>query len=292
MFALLTSDFAQNDTLLCFARKNSCPYLNLRRNLWTYRPGSAKILSDMSAVVIIPARYASVRLPGKPLLNQTGLPLIVHVVRAVEGAKSIDRVVVATDDERIAQAVRDAGAEVIMTRADHTCGTDRLAETADLLRLADDDIVVNVQGDEPDIPPALVDELVSLLTTTECPMATLCTPMSADEAADPNKVKVVFSDAGRALYFSRATIPYRRDPSGPEANHYLHIGVYAYRASFLKTFSHLPAATLEQVEKLEQLRALENDYPIAVKAVQYDGFGIDTPEDYAAFVKRTNQHFE
>jgi 3-deoxy-manno-octulosonate cytidylyltransferase (CMP-KDO synthetase) len=240
----------------------------------------------MSAVVIIPARYASVRLPGKPLLAETGLPLIVHVVRAVEGAKVVDRVVVATDDERIADVVRDAGAEAVMTRADHTCGTDRLAETVELLHLTDDDIVVNVQGDEPDIPPALVDELVSLLTATGCPMATLCTPMHPDHAADPNKVKVVFSDAGKALYFSRATIPYQRDPAGPEAKYYLHIGIYAYRASFLKTFSRLPAAKLEQVEKLEQLRALENDYPIAVKVVQYDGVGIDTPEDYAAFVAR------
>jgi 3-deoxy-manno-octulosonate cytidylyltransferase (CMP-KDO synthetase) len=241
----------------------------------------------MSTVVIIPARYASVRLPGKPLLAKTGLPLIVHVVRAVEGAKSIDRVVVATDDERIAAAVRDAGGEAIMTRADHTCGTDRLAETAEILQLADDDIIVNVQGDEPDIPPTLVDELVSLLTTSGCPMATLCTPMSVAQAADPNKVKVVFSDAGRALYFSRATIPSPRDPSGPKAEYYLHIGVYAYRAGFLKLFSQLPPAKLERVEKLEQLRALANDDPIAVKSVQYDGTGIDTPEDYAAFVKRT-----
>jgi len=240
----------------------------------------------MSNIVIIPARYASVRLPGKPLLAETGLPLIVHVVQAVKGAKSIDRVVVATDDERIAAAVRGAGGQAVMTRADHTCGTDRLAETADILNLADDDIVVNVQGDEPDIPPSLVDELVSLVTTTGCPMATLCTPMSAAEAADPNKVKVVFSDAGRALYFSRAKIPHQRDLAGPAAKHYLHIGIYAYRVNFLKTFSKLPPAKLERVEKLEQLRALENEYPIAVKPVRYDGVGIDTPEDYAAFVAR------
>lgn len=240
----------------------------------------------MSNVVIIPARYASVRLPGKPLLAETGLPLIVHVVQAVEGAKSIDRVVVATDDDRIAAAVRGAGAEAAMTRADHTCGTDRLAETADILKLADDDIVVNVQGDEPDIPPSLVDELISLITTTGCPMATLCTPLGEAEASDPNKVKVVFNDAGKALYFSRAKIPFQRDPAGPAAKYYLHIGIYAYRVKFLKTFSQLPPAPLEQVEKLEQLRALVNDYPIAVKPVRYNGIGIDTPEDYAAFVSR------
>ncbi|MBN1941992.1 MAG: 3-deoxy-manno-octulosonate cytidylyltransferase [Phycisphaerae bacterium] len=240
----------------------------------------------MSAVVIIPARYASVRLPGKPLLAQTGLPLIVHVVRAVEGAKNIARVVVATDDERIAHAVRDAGSEAVMTRADHTCGTDRLAEAADLLHLRDDDIVVNVQGDEPDMPPSLVEELVSLLETSGCPMATLCTPMRPEEAGDPNKVKVVFSAAGRALYFSRAAVPFQRDPAGPPAEYHLHIGIYAYRVAFLKTFSRLPATPLERVEKLEQLRALENDYPIAVKVVDYTGSGIDTPEDYAAFVNR------
>lgn len=240
----------------------------------------------MSTVVIIPSRYASVRLPGKPLLDRTGLPLIVHVVRTVQSAQNIDRVVVATDDERIATAVTSFGAEAIMTRDDHTCGTDRLAEAAEILKLADSDIVVNVQGDEPDIPPGLVDELISLLKTTGCPMATLCTPMHAAEAADPNKVKVVFNDAGKALYFSRTTIPYPRDPAGPAAEYYLHIGIYAYRASFLKTFSRLPPAKLEQVEKLEQLRALENDYSIAVKPVPYDGTGIDTPEDYAAFVAR------
>ncbi|MBN1554046.1 MAG: 3-deoxy-manno-octulosonate cytidylyltransferase [Phycisphaerae bacterium] len=240
----------------------------------------------MKSVVIIPARYASVRLPGKPLLDQTGTPLIVHVVRAAEGAKSIDRVVVATDDERIARVVRESGAEAVMTRADHTCGTDRLAETAEILRLADDDIVVNVQGDEPDIPPSRVDELVALLQTSGCPMATLCTPLSTEAAADPNKVKVVFSAAGRALYFSRATIPFQRDPTGPAAEYFLHIGIYAYRVAFLKQFSRLPPTPLERVEKLEQLRALENDDPIAVKVVHYNGAGIDTPEDYAAFVKR------
>lgn len=240
----------------------------------------------MSAVVIIPARYASVRLPGKPLLAETGLPLIVHVVRSVEGARRADRVVVATDDDRIARAVRQAGGEAVMTRADHVCGTDRLAEAAELLHLEEDDIVVNVQGDEPDLPPDLVDELVALLETSGCPMATLCTPLPDEQAGDPNKVKVVFSAAGRALYFSRAKIPHRRDAAGPVAEYYLHIGVYAYRSAFLKTFSRLSPTRLEQLEKLEQLRALENGYPIALKVVSYSGSGIDTPEDYAAFVKR------
>jgi 3-deoxy-manno-octulosonate cytidylyltransferase (CMP-KDO synthetase) len=242
----------------------------------------------MIAWVIIPARYASTRLPGKPLLDQTGKALIVHVMEAVQKARRIDRVVVATDDERIAQVVRGAGGQAVMTRADHVCGTDRLTEAATQLGLAGDDIVVNVQGDEPDISPALVDELVELLEGSGCPLATLCTPLSSEQAQNPNKVKVVFTPAGRALYFSRAPIPHERDAdsSSPTAGHYLHIGLYAYRTKFLKTFSRLPPTPLEKVEKLEQLRALENGYPIAIRVVQYDGHGIDTPEDYAQFVAR------
>ncbi len=243
----------------------------------------------MRVVAIIPARYASTRLPGKPLLAETGRPLIVHVLEAVRSAAKIDRVVVATDEERIVQAVRDAGGEAILTRDDHACGTDRLAEVAEMLGLAGEDIVVNVQGDEPDVPAALVDTLVTLLAESGCPMATLCSPLPAEQAKNPDKVKVVFNSAGRALYFSRAAIPYHRDSAGEKGNPYLHIGVYAYRASFLKTFSQLSPTSLEQTEKLEQLRALENGFPIAIQVVDYTGGGIDTPEDYAAFVRRTKR---
>ncbi len=239
----------------------------------------------MTAIAIIPARYASTRLPGKPLLAETGKPLIQHVVEAVQNASALGRIVVATDDARIADAVAAFGGEAVMTSADCRTGTDRLAEAAGTLGLADDAIVVNVQGDEPDIPPACLDALVALLVDTDAPMATLCTPLPAEKAADPNKVKVVRAGNGLALYFSRSLIPHDRDATG-EASHFLHLGVYAYRAGFLKHFAGLPSTPAESVEKLEQLRALEHGFPIAVAEVDYDGVGIDTPEDYAQFVAR------
>jgi 3-deoxy-manno-octulosonate cytidylyltransferase (CMP-KDO synthetase) len=242
----------------------------------------------MDAVAIIPARYASTRLPGKPLLADTGRPLIQHVVEAVRGARRIERIVVATDDERIAEAVRAFGGEAVMTRADHTCGTDRLAEAAAILQLADDRIVVNVQGDEPEIPPACVDRLVELLAGSDAPMATLVTALPNEQAGDPNRVKAVLDRNGRAMYFSRAPIPYDRDATG-DAAHKLHLGIYAYRAAFLELFTQLPPTPAEQAEKLEQLRALEHGYAIAATEVEYDGAGIDTPEDYAAFVARVGR---
>jgi len=239
----------------------------------------------MDAVAIIPARYASTRLPGKPLLARTGRPLIQHVVEAVRGARRVDRIVVATDDERIAEAVRSFGGEAVMTRADHRCGTDRLAEAAEILQLADDRIVVNVQGDEPEIPPRCVDRLVELLGASDAPMATLVTPLPPEQAGEVHRVKAVLDAAGRAMYFSRAPIPFDRDRAGGVA-YRLHLGIYAYRAAFLQRFTQLPPTPAERAEKLEQLRALEHGYPIVAAEVQYGGAGIDTPEDYAAFVKR------
>jgi 3-deoxy-manno-octulosonate cytidylyltransferase (CMP-KDO synthetase) len=239
----------------------------------------------MGTIVIIPARYASTRLPGKPLLALTGKTLIQHVVEAVRPARKIQRIVVATDDARIAEAVSAFGGEAIMTRADHVCGTDRIKEAAEKLRLADDDIVVNVQGDEPDMPPACIDKLVELLEHGGAPMATLATPLPYDQADDPNKVKVVRDRSGRAMYFSRSRIPFDRDRSGA-TGYLLHLGIYAYRVAFLKTFASLPPTAAEKSEKLEQLRALEHGHSILVAVVPYCGCGIDTPEDYAAFVKR------
>jgi len=239
----------------------------------------------MKATAIIPARYASTRLPGKPLLAETGKCLIQHVVEAVRGARRVGRIVVATDDERIAQAVRAFGGEAIMTRADHRSGSDRLAEAVELLGLGDEEIVVNVQGDEPEIPPQCVDRLVDLLAGGEAPMATLVTPLPADRADDPNRVKAVLDARGRALYFSRAAIPHGREGAGGVA-YKLHLGVYAYRAAFLKRFAALPPTPAETAEKLEQLRALEHGCAIIAAEVAYDGAGIDTPEDYAAFVRR------
>ena len=249
----------------------------------------------MSVTVIIPARYASTRLPGKPLLAETGKPLIQHVVENVQGAQAVHRIVVATDDKRIADAVHGFNAKAVMTREDHTSGTDRLAEAAEILGLADDDIVVNVQGDEPEIPAGNIDILVELLEDSGAPMATLCTPLDANAADDPNNVKVVFDKQtpSRALYFSRAKIPYNRDEADNEtagdSGYYLHLGIYAYRVRFLEQFAQMPSTDYESREKLEQLRVLEDGYAIAIQAVEYNGSGIDTPEDYAKFVERMKQ---
>jgi 3-deoxy-manno-octulosonate cytidylyltransferase (CMP-KDO synthetase) len=239
-------------------------------------------------IAIIPARYASTRLPGKPLLAETGRPLIQHVVEAAQRARRLDRVIVATDDARIAGAVRAFGGEVAMTRADHPSGTDRVAEVAAGMTSAH--IIVNLQGDEPEVSAEALDRVVRLLQDDpSVPMATLATPIH-DEAVyrDPACVKVVCSRAGRALYFSRSPIPLYRDrlPSRGAPLGLLHLGLYAYRRDFLLALSNLPPSPLEQAEKLEQLRVLEAGYAIAVETVEESGVGIDTPEDYQRFVTR------
>jgi 3-deoxy-manno-octulosonate cytidylyltransferase (CMP-KDO synthetase) len=239
----------------------------------------------MKAIAIIPARYASTRLPGKPLLDQTGMTLIEHVVQAVSTARGVQDVVVATDDARIASAVEAFGGACVMTRADHVSGTDRLAEAAEILGLDGDDIVVNVQGDEPEMPGACVDQLVGLLAETNCPMATLATPLGYEEAGDPNKVKVVLRGDKRAMYFSRSRIPFDRDAEG-SVEYLLHLGIYAYRVDFLKWYASQGPTPAEQAEKLEQLRVLESGFDIAVGVTDYHGRGIDTPEDYDEFLAR------
>ncbi|MFW6146007.1 MAG: 3-deoxy-manno-octulosonate cytidylyltransferase [Planctomycetota bacterium] len=239
----------------------------------------------MTTVAIIPARLGSTRLPEKPLLRETGKYLIQHTVEQARRATRLDRVLVATDDQRIVDACASFGAECILTRPDHATGTDRLAEAAAAVGLADDDIVVNVQGDEPEIPPTCIDELADLLARAHAPMATLATPIDPDQAADPNRVKVVCDLRGRALYFSRSVIPFDRDRTDP-VEYCQHLGVYAYRAGFLRTYAALPQAPAERAEKLEQLRVLQHGHAIAVATVLYDGAGIDTPADYAAFVRR------
>ncbi|MHC4717769.1 MAG: 3-deoxy-manno-octulosonate cytidylyltransferase, partial [Planctomycetota bacterium] len=185
----------------------------------------------MKAVAIIPARYASTRLPGKPLLAETGKPLIQHVVESVRRARRLEAVYVATDDERISRAVQNFGGQAVMTRPDHATGTDRLAEAAEVLGLGINTIVVNVQGDEPEIDPACVDRLVDLLVDSGAPMATLAAPLHEAVAAAADNVKVVLAADGSALYFSRARIPYDRDQAGAE--YLLHLGIYAYRKRFL-----------------------------------------------------------
>jgi 3-deoxy-manno-octulosonate cytidylyltransferase (CMP-KDO synthetase) len=238
----------------------------------------------VSFVVIIPARYGSTRFPGKPLADLGGKPMIAQVcARAAQAGASA--VHVATDDERIARAVREHGFSVVMTRADHASGTDRLAEAAQALRLADGEIVVNVQGDEPLIAPALIRAVAERLRTERrASMATACHALhDAAQAASPHVVKVVLDAQGYALYFSRSRIPYPRES---EATCYRHAGIYAYRAGFLRQFATLAPAPPEQAEALEQLRALWHGHRIAVMVSDAEiPPGVDTPEDLDAVRK-------
>jgi 3-deoxy-manno-octulosonate cytidylyltransferase (CMP-KDO synthetase) len=245
----------------------------------------------MEIVAVIPARFGSTRLPGKPLLSETGQPLIQHVVQAARRAKSLERIIVATDDARIAAAVTAFGGEVMMTRADHATGTDRVAEVA--ARLEGSRVIVNLQGDEPEISALALDRVVAVLESDPAaPMATLATPIRSESVyRDPACVKVVCSQSGRALYFSRSPVPHHRDGlsfsvrAGAALAH-LHLGLYAYRREFLLKLASLPQSPLESAEKLEQLRVLEAGYPIAVGVVDEPSIGIDTSEDYRRFVER------
>ena len=237
-------------------------------------------------IVIIPARYASTRLPGKPLADIAGWPMIRHVhARASESGAA--RVIIATDDERIEAVCRDFGAEVVRTRADHVSGTDRLAEVAEREGIADDTVVVNLQGDEPLMPPAMIAQVAEALARRPAAeIATLATPVGGrEDVFDPNVVKVVRDRGGYALYFSRAPIPWHRDGFGredaPLAAEYLrHLGIYAYRAAFLRAYPSLSEVELERVESLEQLRALFHGHRIYVDiAAQAPAPGVDTPAD-------------
>jgi 3-deoxy-manno-octulosonate cytidylyltransferase (CMP-KDO synthetase) len=244
----------------------------------------------MSFTVVIPARHASTRLPGKPLLDIAGRPMIQHVWERATRS-SAGRVVIATDDERIHSAARGFGAEVCMTAAAHPSGTDRLQEAVAGLGLPDDAIVVNVQGDEPLIPAEVIDQVaVNLARETDCGIATLCEPVQGVEAfLDPNIVKVVRDDRCRAIYFSRAPIPWPRDAFARDRNHLpegfrplRHIGIYAYRVAFLHRFVGWPVGVLEGLESLEQLRALEHGIGIhADEACASIPGGVDTPADLA-----------
>ena len=240
-------------------------------------------------IVAIPARMASTRLPGKPLAPIAGEPMIVHVARRALAAGARE-VVVATDDARIVAALDGSGARVAMTRADHASGSDRLAECATALGWADDAIVVNLQGDEPLAPASGIRAVAAAVAEGDAPMATLATPILAiEELFDPNCVKVVRDANERALYFSRAPVPWPREAFArdratlPADVPFLrHIGIYAYRAGFLRRFAALPPTRLERVESLEQLRALENGFAIAVReAPEPFPPGVDTPEDLA-----------
>lgn len=242
----------------------------------------------MNVTAVIPCRYGSRRLPGKPLLSETGKPLIQHVYENVTRCASIDRVIVATDDERIYNAAKDFGAEAEMTSSDHISGTDRIAEVASRV---EGDIFVNVQGDEAEIDPRCIDEAVAALINDEdCAVSTICSRIADDaEIEDPNTVKCVTDARSYALYFSRAPIPYGRSGSARSSQEPLllkHHGIYSFRRDILLRFSDLEPADIEAAERLEQLRLLWHGYRIKVCVVEPGPKGIDTMEDYRAFVSR------
>lgn len=255
--------------------------------------------ASRGVVAVIPARYGSTRLPAKALAKETGKYLIQHVFERVCEARRIDRVIVATDDERIVSAVKSFGGEPWMTRADHVSGTDRVGEVAEALELPADALVLNVQGDEPEIDPTSLDRLVEGMARNAEPIGTIAAPFSEDAPRsgpgspfDPNCVKVVVDEGGRALYFSRSPIPYPRDTGGAvdrPSRWLLHMGVYAFRADALRsvTGGRLTRSPLEAAESLEQLRWLQHGLRILTVIVDHASVGIDTPQDYAAFVSRT-----
>ena len=242
-----------------------------------------------TAAVVIPARYHSTRLPGKPLLRETGKYLVQHVYERASLAPSVDQVVVATDDQRIAQAVESFGGKAIMTSPHHRCGSERVAEAA---RTIQADIIVNVQGDEPEIEPEAIELAINLLERhPDAHISTLAQPTDDPQVIrDPNVVKVVVDTRGYALYFSRAPIPaskhYPDLPPGDTHVYLAHVGLYGFRRDFLARYAALPQSSLEAHEGLEQLRALEHGYRIIVGVARYRALGIDTPEDYRRFVAR------
>jgi 3-deoxy-D-manno-octulosonate cytidylyltransferase len=230
----------------------------------------------MKIVGVIPARYASSRFPGKPLAPLSGKAMVLHVLEAACAARRLDRALVATDDERIAGAVRAAGGEALMTSARAASGTDRLAEAAQSVSA---DVYVNIQGDEPLMSPGNIDRGVeTLLAVPEREIATLAVAMPPGEASDPNVVKIAIAKDGRALYFSRAPIPYPRQGAPAYRKH---LGIYVYRAAALARIASLPPSPLEQAESLEQLRWLEAGYAIWVGEGATDSIGVDTPADLA-----------
>ncbi|HEV8231024.1 MAG TPA: 3-deoxy-manno-octulosonate cytidylyltransferase [Thermoanaerobaculia bacterium] len=230
----------------------------------------------MRVIGVIPARYASVRFPGKPLAPLAGKAMVLHVLAAAHGARRLDRVLVATEDARIADVVRREGGEAVLTSAEAASGTDRLAEAAERVP---GDVYVNVQGDEPLMPAENIDLVVdTLLASADREIATVALSIDQDEARDPNVVKVVVAADGRALYFSRAPIPHVRSGA---PDYWKHLGLYAYRAGTLAKLAALPPSPLEKAESLEQLRWLEAGWSIWVGRARADSIGVDTPEDLA-----------
>lgn len=259
---------------------------------------------DHRAVAIIPARLGSTRFPHKALADDTGKPMVVHVCEQASKAESVNRVVVATDSEEIQSAVKAHGFDAVMTSVEHTNGTSRLAEAAELLKLKQHQIIINIQGDEPEIEPSVIDgaATASMVERVQpwCPehgpagfaVSTVATPLtSVNELENPNIVKAVLgqidqnSMIAQALYFSRAPIPFDHDSTG-RSTYYRHVGIYAYPVSSLNAYMTLKPTPLEQSESLEQLRWLEHGYPIGVAIRESHHTGIDTPEQYRSFVER------
>jgi 3-deoxy-manno-octulosonate cytidylyltransferase (CMP-KDO synthetase) len=245
----------------------------------------------VDSAIIIPARYASSRLPGKPLLRETGKYLIEHVYEQACRSRLAQLVIVATDDEQIVAAVESFGGKAAWTQSDHRTGTDRVAEVAKTLSC---DVIVNLQGDEPMVDPSSLDALIALLGQTNTDMATLAVPLtSAEQWRDPNCVKVVCAEDGRALYFSRSPIPFVRDGEpafgAPSRTFLQHLGIYAYRRDFLIELTAQPPSPLEDLEKLEQLRVLSMGRTIQVGVVNHAAIGVDTRADYERFVHAYQQ---
>ncbi len=239
--------------------------------------------STVKVIAIIPARYQSGRFPGKPLSVIDNKPMIQHVVERAKESKTLSMVVVATDDQRIADTVNNFGGEVVITGNNHISGTDRLAEAAEMLNIKNRDIVVNIQGDQPLFPPAVIKQVAEpLLQDENLPMSTLVYKITRpEEITDPNHVKTVFDCNNNALYFSRSTIPYIRADNNSNSYYpyYKHLGFYAYRKEFLSRFVKLKEGRWEKLEKLEQLRALENGFTIRVIETEHDSIEVDTPAD-------------
>ena len=239
----------------------------------------------MKIICVIPARYASTRLPGKPLADIAGKPMIVRVYERALKAQIPSEVIVAVDDERVFSAVEKAGGKVVMTKKDHPTGTDRLAEVAQ--KFPDVDVIINIQGDEPLIDPDIIDDLAKQFESNpELQMATVKTPMQEDEKNEPSNVKVITDKNDYALYFSRSLIPYPRNDVGVQV--YKHIGIYGYKRDFLLQYAKMQPTPLEQTESLEQLRALENGYKIKVITTDKHFVGVDTKED----LQRVNEIYK
>jgi len=235
---------------------------------------------------IIPARYQSHRFPGKPLVDILGKPMFYRVYERAISCPELKKVWLATDDQRIYDAAVALEVPVVMTNPDHPSGSDRIKEAAEILELEDEAVIVNIQGDEPALDAKMLSELVEPFKRADIQVTTLARIIDAQQAENPDRVKVVRSNQGFALYFSRSKIPYIRDEEHSDTDYYLHIGIYAYRFSALKTFTTLPQSPLENIEKLEQLRLLEAGIKVYVVMTDYKGFGVDRPEDVGLILRQ------